>query len=429
MASENMDSLRQESWPPVNPWHLALAGLAASLAALFVYYLQTQWPGDGPERVLVPVRCLAITAAVILAGGAVSVRLRKATWEFEERVVSASLTGVAAFTVLLGWLALDREAWFSMALFLGVLSFVGFAACVLILLPRNARRVVAVVLVILHFCGILSAVTSAPQPGTEPPWMTQVVWTYFSRPYLQFMYLNNAYHFYSPEPGPATHLWFYIKFEDGSGEWLKVPKREDYVTRQEYQRILSVTENSRQLIEVQQMPPEVLKNIEFAYQARLREGRNYDPPIKTAPWDEPSNQGTPPIRQFQLPNVIAQKMIKSYAKHVAQTYHSAERPNEKVKSVKVYRVFHSIPSPQQMSLGILQPDDPTTFLPYYQGEFYPDGEMVNPSDPFKYWIIPIMYELKKDHRPTPGRENTPPASNDDYEIVDYCKLHAEGHSR
>ena len=24
------------------------------------------------------------------------------------------------------------------------------------------------------------------------------------------MYLNNAYHFYSPDPGPATYVWFRI---------------------------------------------------------------------------------------------------------------------------------------------------------------------------------------------------------------------------
>src|SRR6516162_6794516 len=159
MASEGVESFQQESWPPVNPWHLAIASLVATLTALLLSYLQTKFPENAPERVFIPLRCLAITLGVILAASAVSVRLRKATWDFEERVVSASLTGVSAFTVLLGWLALDRKEWFSIALFLGVLAVVGFASCILILLPRNARRVVIVVLVVLHFCGILSAVT------------------------------------------------------------------------------------------------------------------------------------------------------------------------------------------------------------------------------------------------------------------------------
>jgi hypothetical protein len=270
MASTGVDDLRQESWPPVKPWYLALSGLAAMVLALMLCYVQTRVSGEGSERVLVPLRCLAITVGLILAAGAVSVRLRKATWDFEERVVSASLTGLAAFTVLLGWLALDREAWYTIALFLGVLALVGFASCVLILLPRNARRALTLVIVFLHFCGILSAVTSAPPPGAEPPWITQVVWTYLSRPYLQFMYLNNAYHFYSPEPGPACQLWFYVKFEDGTGEWFKAPKREDYATRQEYQRILSVTENARQLAQGRQLPSPGL--VALAYKARVSNG-------------------------------------------------------------------------------------------------------------------------------------------------------------
>ncbi|HEY1859897.1 MAG TPA: hypothetical protein VGG61_06065, partial [Gemmataceae bacterium] len=278
MASDGADNLRTESWPPVNPWRLVLSGLAASVLALFLCLVQNWIPGEGPARVFVPLRGLAITVGFILAAGAVSVRLRTASWEFEERVVSALLTGIAAFTVLLGWLALDRE-WDSIALFLGVVAFVGFAGCALILLPRNWRRVVAVVLVFLHFCAILSAVTSAPPPGSAPPWITQVVWTRLSRPYLQFMYLNNAYHFYSPEPGPACQLWFYIKFEDDSGEWLKIPKREDYATRQEYQRLLSVTENANQMI---QQPPPMLS---LMYERRLFAGNAYYPSIKVAPWD------------------------------------------------------------------------------------------------------------------------------------------------
>jgi hypothetical protein len=425
MATNGVDSLRQESWPAVNPWHLVLAGLAASILALVLYLIQTWMPGEGPASVLVPLRGLAITVGVILAGGAVSVRLRSTTWEFEERVVSAALTGLAAFAVLLGWLALDREAWDSLALFLGVVAFVGFAGCVLILLPRNVRRVTTVVLVFLHFCGILSAVTSAPPPGANPPWITQVVWTRLSRPYLQFMYLNNAYHFYSPEPGPACQLWFYIKFDDdtNTGEWLKIPKREDYATRQEYQRILSVTENANQLFP--QSPP----MLPLMYKERVFAGSVYYPPIKVAPWNPDTSEGTPPAFQYREPNLISKRIIQSYAKHVGQTYHSDAHPGVPVKSVKVYRVVHQIIAPEQMAGHFLEPDDPTNFTPYYQGEFDRDGNM-QPTDPFLYWLTPILYEPKTGHKHAPSRANKPVEWNpEDYEIVDYCKLHAEGRSK
>ena len=35
-------------------------------------------------------------------------------------------------------------------------------------------------------------------------------------PYLQFIYQRNAYHFYSPDPGPASVLVFLLKTETGT---------------------------------------------------------------------------------------------------------------------------------------------------------------------------------------------------------------------
>src|SRR5260370_42317187 len=98
MAADGTDHLRQDSWPPVNPWNVVLAGLAVAFLALLLNMLQGWLPGDGPARVLIPLRGLAIAASLILAGGAVRLRLRTASWEFGERGVSAALTGLAALT-------------------------------------------------------------------------------------------------------------------------------------------------------------------------------------------------------------------------------------------------------------------------------------------------------------------------------------------
>ena len=73
------------------------------------------------------------------------------------------------------------------------------------------------------------------------------------------MYLNNAYHFYSPDPGPATYVWFRIFYVTNeidpesnqpklAGHWVKVPDVKDdgthgYRVSLEYQRHLSLTEN------------------------------------------------------------------------------------------------------------------------------------------------------------------------------------------
>src|SRR6266545_3101057 len=65
------------------------------------------------------------------------------------------------------------------------------------------------VLLVVHFGGILIAVTASP-PG---PWVAMQLWARFYHPYLEFMHLNNAYRFYSPEPFPSTQLWFRVEYK------------------------------------------------------------------------------------------------------------------------------------------------------------------------------------------------------------------------
>ena len=85
------------------------------------------------------------------------------------------------------------------------------------------------------------------------------------------MYLNNAYHFYAPEPGPASFLWFRMIFEDPEGRtyghWIKIPDLDEKGWHKntlslEYQRMLSVTEN---IIASEPMPSQYLMDREGAY--------------------------------------------------------------------------------------------------------------------------------------------------------------------
>ena len=70
---------------------------------------------------------------------------------------------------------------------------------------------------VYHFAGIISAITS-PQPT---PWLTGQLWARVFRPHLEFSYVNNAYQFYSPQPGPAEILWFCITGTDGESRWYQ----------------------------------------------------------------------------------------------------------------------------------------------------------------------------------------------------------------
>src|SRR5262249_23259276 len=128
---------------------------------------------------------------------------------------------------------------------LGVFTAVAMVGVVIVLLPSMGRRLVASLLVLFHFGGILTAVTAVQPHGNAPgPWLPMTVWNLVYRPYLQFVYLNNAYHFYSPEPGPPTLVWFCVEFEGkAKPEWVKLITREECATRLKYQRMLALTES------------------------------------------------------------------------------------------------------------------------------------------------------------------------------------------
>jgi hypothetical protein len=380
MARTDFDKGEPRGRPLINPWLPLLAGLAATLIAA----LLPKWSGTAG----VLMRVVPVVAGLIAAGAAVSLRLRHAGPGVEERARSAILLGVAALVPLLAYASLnDVDAatnqlkWDSVCLVLGVMTGVGVVGAVLILLPTVARRVVISLLLLVHFGGILTAITSVSPPGADPPWLTTTVWTRFYRPYLQFMYLNNAYHFYSPEPGPPTLLWFHIDYDDGSERWVRLPEREQFLTRQEYQRRLALTESTNMLV------PPLPAFPREAEDKRLMAGTMHNPPIPVHP-QVPSNV------QCRLPTAYSGLMVAAYARHAAHNYPSEKNPSAKVTRVIEYRVVHSMLSPEQMKEG-MRPTDPSTYLPYYQGTFDADGNLMNLPDPFLYWLIPIMWTPEK----------------------------------
>src|SRR5262249_9611707 len=87
------------------------------------------------------------------------------------------------------------------------------------------------------------------------PWIITQIWTRIYRPYLEFMYLNNAYHFYAPEPGPASYVWARAIFVDTQnpqqkvGVWHKIPRvdekgRQQHTAALEHQRFLAMPEGT-----------------------------------------------------------------------------------------------------------------------------------------------------------------------------------------
>jgi len=386
----------------------------------------------------------------LTAGGGVWWRLSQSRPDdFEERSKSGILVALASGSVLTAYVALD-PAWDSMKTFMLVLWVVALVAVPLILLSSVGRRVVISLMVLYHFGGILTATTAVQLPNNTPlPWVPTYAWHTFYKNYLTFTYLNNAYHFYSPEPGPPSLVWFQVIFEDGSTHWNRVVRREDLATRQQYQRMLSLTESLNQPQFVSMGKLAVLQT----RRAAVVNG--------AAKWKDPTVRETPPIlpspnlsleQQYREPAQQARDYLKSYAKYVCMNTTSTVNPALKVKSVRVYKMTHHLISADQLKAG-LKPTDPTFFWAFFYGEYEYHPEANDPKDrivlkgspylekdtkiawvepmpngafrqveedvqdPYLFWMLPIYRKLKD------GADVGSPNLND-YDLVDGLFMHS-----
>lgn len=87
--------------------------------------------------------------------------------------------------------------WDSFRLLFLVLSAVAVLGAVARAVPARYRLPAVSAVVLFHFAGIFFATTTPP----ATPWVTEQAFVRIYNPYLQFLYLRNAYHFYSPQPG------------------------------------------------------------------------------------------------------------------------------------------------------------------------------------------------------------------------------------
>lgn len=331
-------------------------------------------------------------------------------------VAVAGICLLGSFTLYLGpRLAND---WDTMRLVLRVFTAVSLFAAALVLVATAVRRLVVSMLFVIHFMGIATACLSA-HPA---PWIATQAWTRLFRPYLEFMYLVNAYHFYAPEPGNYSYLWFRLIYTDPDdndreyGWWYKVPHvsgdgRVKHPVALEYQRFLALTES---LAATAPTPAPYLPNgspePRFGRRLQLLPTNVVNVRVEPGPWPRiPAHPKMSHVQQLSIPHFESQQLLKSYARFVARKY--ARHPEERTwvfKSVKVYRAIHQVP-PMDVLLSGFPPDDPALYLPYYLGNFDSQGELIHDGDPYLYWLLPIRHKNGLD-----------PAS----EIEDYCRMHA-----
>jgi hypothetical protein len=86
----------------------------------------------------------------------------------------------------------------------------------------------------------LFAILVGPASVSPSSGFQQQCWL-LARPYLQSLYLNHGWHYFSPEPGRSTLLSYTLRHADGSVETGRLPNR-DIQPRLLYHRYFMLTE-------------------------------------------------------------------------------------------------------------------------------------------------------------------------------------------
>jgi len=384
--------------PPVEvALRIGVAGLLFAGGAAVL-----EFAGDGFDSV----RGFGAVAGLILGGVGLSRRPdRPGLW---------LLASVVALVASRGFPA----AWDSMRMMATVVAVVALIGAVMCALPSTLRWVIASVVAVAHFGGILTAVTGPP----PQPYVSGQMWHYVYRPYLQFMYLNNAYQFYSPEPGPSVVLWARVKYKTDNKEeryrWFRSPERPaqmyDPLALSYYRRI-ALTErlNTPGSIDSIAEQKEVDKRRQFArYAVPGQKNEDGTPRTEVLPY-HPS----PPVPQYMPPNRDVRMLIlPSYAQHIATEMAIPGGPE--VESVSLYRVVHRMLNPNEVGRELTSPYEPSGYLPFFYGEYDPAGKLLDPKDPMLYSLLPIVRTT------APGAKTPEPFRYRPADYVDYVERHA-----
>lgn len=403
--------------PPPDPrtvYRLGIAGFGLTTVAALVGVASAGGWGDTPavwdglpasaDGIPWPMHSLRLVltgVGALLAGAAVS--LRPGLWK---AWLLAAGTGLLAAVIAL------PDHWDSARLLARVLTALAAAGTVLASLPPLWRYSLVSLAVLFHFGGILTA-TTWPDPA---PWVTQQVANRVYLPYLSFAYLRNAYHFYSPEPGPASLLFVLVKYEEidpatgkPKAEWMVLPRRHEHMKDPlglTYYRRLSITEAIAGTVSdlFSATSFEKLDARQRRAQVAMLPGE-HQIPLAPAEYE-------PEHMQYRIPRPdITRYLLPSYAEHISAEYAASRQA--KVASVKVYRAEHRI-IPAYAFVQGGDPFDPVGYRVYYLGEYTPNGKLVNPQDEMLYWLVPVY--------PKPGGPS--PADPERRHFEEYLSRHA-----
>jgi hypothetical protein len=121
---------------------------------------------------------------------------------------------------------------------------------------------------------------------------------------------------------------------------------------------------------------------------------------------------TPDIMRYVLPS-YAQHLITEHAPLAGVDDPARQDEVMRKTTVKVYRIEHRTLTVEEFRRGV-SPYQPTTYKPYFLGEFNVYGELVDPKDSMLYWLVPVIAR--------PGGAAPGDPEKKDYD--DYMSAHA-----
>ena len=378
-----------------NAMRVGWLGLGLSLIAVSLSLVGSAW-NELPTPIQTA-RLWLVAIGAIAAGSSISMRPdRWHTWCQGTVVALACSFGLPAH-------------WDSFRLLFEVLALVAASGAVVAAMPSDWRYRAISAIFLFHFGGICLAGLSPGTGELPPPWVVEQAFARVYNPYLQFIYLRNAYHFYSPQPGPASLLAFLIKTDTGKTdvngrkqytyEWMVVPKRPGDVRDPlglTFYRRLSVTDQTSHGQPGAASSTEPFEKRDV-YQRRSM--ATVDPlpeDNSTTPMSVPrSMPGELETFSYLIPDATTLRFtIPSYAQHVLMERVTDDDARLR-STVKVYRLEHRTPSVEEFRWrknDNKKPDpySPTTYRPFFLGEYDVYGKIVDPREPFLYWLIPVM---------------------------------------
>ena len=404
------------SWDTVRK--IAVVGLGMVSAATVLGVIAAAV--DSLPSIVSTVRLLLVTVGAVTVGAAVS--MRSDLWRVWAIGAAASLLAVFG----------TPGHWDSYQLVFEILTGVAVIGAVIAGVESRWRYILATVILAYHFGGIFSA-TVSPSPS---PWFAEQIYNRYYASYLQFVYLTNAYHFYSPQPGPASVDVFLLKTEAGDEalpdgtrrkkyeyRWAVIPYRHE--TGRDplgltYIRRLSLTHQTAQV------GYELILNPQSFERAEVHERRK-ELAMKLGGPYYPFHPIVPVFNQYQVPRSdVMNYVLPSYAQHLILDYTPDAAAAAKT-TVKIYRLEHETLSVAEFNSGT-DPFHPATYRAFFLGEygFRPDRtdperkrtriELLDPQEKMLYWMIPVIPRA-----PTAASAFT---SRKDFD--DYLSAHALG---